>query len=84
MMHVRVDDEIENAKRRFRCGLGPDLPPGDKYWFAGEYSARFADCPGCNPGGPKPPGTPIGEISGRPGHPGFEEFCRIAASWGYP
>jgi hypothetical protein len=29
------------------------------------------------------PGTPISEISGRPGHPGFAEFCRIARSWGY-
>lgn len=28
-------------------------------------------------------GTPISEISGRPGHPGFAEFCRIAKSWGY-
>jgi len=29
------------------------------------------------------PGTPISEISGRPGHPGYEEFKRIAKSWGY-
>jgi hypothetical protein len=28
-------------------------------------------------------GTPISELSGRPGHPGFAEFCRIAKSWGY-
>lgn len=28
-------------------------------------------------------GTPISKLSGRPGHPGFAEFCRIAASWGY-
>ena len=28
-------------------------------------------------------GTPISQISGRPGHPGFDEFCRIAKSWGY-
>jgi hypothetical protein len=28
-------------------------------------------------------GTPISQISGRPGHPGFDEFKRIAASWGY-
>lgn len=27
--------------------------------------------------------TPISQISGRPGHPGYEEFCRIARSWGY-
>jgi len=28
-------------------------------------------------------GTPISELSGRPGEPGFGEFCRIAKSWGY-
>ena len=28
-------------------------------------------------------GTPISELSGRPGHPGYAEFCRIARSWGY-
>jgi hypothetical protein len=30
------------------------------------------------------PGTPLSQISGRPGHRGYEEFCRIANSWGYP
>jgi hypothetical protein len=28
-------------------------------------------------------GTPISEISGRPSHPGYDEFCRIAKSWGH-
>lgn len=28
-------------------------------------------------------GTPINQLSGRPGHAGFEEFSRIARSWGY-
>ena len=27
-------------------------------------------------------GTPISQLSGRPGHAGFGEFCRIAESWG--
>lgn len=31
----------------------------------------------------EPIGTPISELSGRPGHPGFAEFCRIAKSYGY-
>lgn len=31
----------------------------------------------------KPIGTPLSELSGRPGHPGYAEFCRIAKSWGY-
>ena len=28
-------------------------------------------------------GTPMSQISGRPGHPGYAEFKRIARSWGY-
>ena len=32
---------------------------------------------------PRPLGTPVSELSGRPGHPGYDEFCRIAKSWGY-
>lgn len=31
----------------------------------------------------KPIGTPISQISGRPGEAGYEEFCRIARSWGH-
>lgn len=32
---------------------------------------------------PEPIGTPLSQISGRPGHPGFEQFRAIAKSWGY-
>lgn len=28
-------------------------------------------------------GTPISQLSGRPGTPGYAEFVRIAKSWGY-
>lgn len=28
-------------------------------------------------------GTPLSQVSGRPGQPGFDLFCAIAASWGY-
>ena len=84
MIHIRVDDEDLNIKRRFACGLGPELPPGDKYFFAGESRADFADCPGCNPSGPRELGTPISQVCGRPGHPGYGEFLRIAQSYGYP
>ena len=31
----------------------------------------------------KPLGTPLSELSGRPGHPGYAEFRRIAKSWGH-
>lgn len=33
--------------------------------------------------GPEPGGTPISELSGRPGHPGYDEWLRISRSWGY-
>lgn len=29
-------------------------------------------------------GTPISELSGRPGHSGYERFVAISQSWGYP
>lgn len=30
-----------------------------------------------------PIGTPISQLSGRPGHPGFDKFKQIARSWGH-
>jgi hypothetical protein len=53
------------------------------YFFESEGRADQADCPGCNPGGHRQLGTPLSQLSGRPDHPGYEEFCRIAASWGH-
>lgn len=88
MIHIRIDDEPTNDKRQFACGIGPELPSGDQYFFESECWNQLrlnrVDCPGCNPAGVQPIGTPLSEISGRPGHPGYGEFCRIAASWGYP
>lgn len=83
MIHIRVDNEELNSKRRFACGLGPDLPEGDIYYFEGEAGADRADCPGCNPGGPRQTGTPLSQLSGRPGELGYAEFVRIARSWGF-
>lgn len=83
MIHVRIDQEPDNSKRRFQCGIGPELSEGDTYFFDGESSSRLSDCPGCNPGGPQELGTPISELSGRPGHKGYQRFCEIAASWGH-
>jgi len=28
-------------------------------------------------------GTPLSQLSGRPGHAGYDKFCEIASSWGY-
>jgi hypothetical protein len=83
MIHIRIDDEKENSKRKFACGLGPELPPGDIYFFPSELGARKADCPGCNPDGPTLLGVPLSSLSGRPGHPGYGQFVHIADSWGY-
>jgi len=83
MIHIRIDNEELNSKRKFACGLGPELPPGDTYYFSSERMADRADCPGCNPAGPRRLGTSLSQLSGRPGHDGFEEFKRIARSWGY-
>ncbi len=83
MIHVRIDNERENSKRRFACGIGPSLPEGDKYFFADEPQSERADCPGCNPNGPRELGTPISELSTTPGSHGFERFKQIAKSWGH-
>lgn len=84
MIHIRIDDEPDNSKRKFACGIGPELPPGDQYFFATESGAcRQSDCPGCNPGGPLKYGTPISQLSGRAGERGFDAFRAIGESWGY-
>jgi hypothetical protein len=82
MIHIRVDNSPDNSKRKFACGLGPELPTGDTYFFGGEQRSLRADCPGCNPEGPQI-GIPLSDLSGRPGHKGYERFVEIARSWGY-
>lgn len=85
MIHIRIDytSEHDNSGRRFACGIGPLLPDGDKYYFEGEQGAYKADCQGCNPGGPHQLGTPINQLSGVPGTPGFAQFSEIARTWGH-
>lgn len=85
MIHIRTDDAERNSDATFACGIKGKLPKGDTYFFDSEAVAYHkADCPGCNPGGPEPYGTPISEISGRPGHDGYREWQRISDSWGHP
>lgn len=82
MIHIRIDNEKLNSNRQFACGIGPELPEGDKYYFAAEAASDLlADCPKCNPN-PRKLGTPLSQLSGQPG-PGYAEFCRLAQSWGY-
>ena len=82
MIHIRIDNSELNSGRRFACGIGPELPEGDKWFYQSESAAlRHADCPGCNPSGPVPIGTPISQLDGRNG--GNAEWRRISESWGY-
>lgn len=83
MIHFRTDEHPLNSKRTFACGIGPDLPEGDQWMGLYESGSDWrVDCPLCNPN-PRQLGTPISQLSGRPGHEGYERFKSIAASWGY-
>lgn len=83
MTHVRIDDAELNKHAAFECGIAWPLPDGDQYVYEGEIGLlHLVDCIGCG-GGPRRLGIPISQLSGRPGHPGFERFCDIARSWGY-
>lgn len=83
MIHIRIDYEESNDRREFACGIGPDLPKGDGYVFESEVARHdCVDCPGCEPH-KQELGTPLSQLSGRPGHPGHDKFKSIASSWGY-
>jgi hypothetical protein len=77
MIHIKEDSA------QTLCGLTL-LPDGHVWFFAGEHGARKATCPKCNPEGPQPIGTPISQLSGHPGQPGFSRFSEIALTWGHP
>jgi hypothetical protein len=57
----------------------PYTDAGQEY-MAAEYMAAFLTALHFPP---RPLGTPISQLSGRPGHPGYDEFRRISSSWGY-
>lgn len=88
MIHILEHQGETNATRRFWCGIVGKLPEGDTFYYESEAErAGFRDdpvCPGCFPNGKPEIGTPISQLSGRPGEKGYEEFCRIASSWGHP
>lgn len=83
MIHIRTDYEIENTNRKFACGIGPDLPAGDKWVGDGQVGLHYmVDCEGCKPFATRL-GTPISQLSGRPGENGYDRFVKIAKSWGF-
>lgn len=88
VLHIREESYgAPNDQARMLCGMRWPLPNGHKYFFEAETGNQFrlnrVNCPGCNPAGVRPIGTPLSQLSGRPGHPGFAEFTRIARSYGH-
>lgn len=83
MMHIRTDHNELNSQREFACGIGPALPEGDQWVGVDERGLHhMVNCPGCEHA-KNLLGTPISELSGRPGEPGYARFKEIAKSWGY-
>lgn len=80
MIHIRIDTEDENSKRKFACGIGPKLPQGDVYFFPFESMVdRRVNCPKCREAcglgkEPRKLGTPISEVTP-------EKLDKIAQSW---
>lgn len=74
---------IKETYDKTLCGLAGKLPDGHTFFFSTEYAARRATCPHCKPEGLTPIGTPISQLSGRPGDAGYQKFCEIAETWGY-
>lgn len=64
MLHIRVDQSELNSQRKFACGIGPSLPEGDKWVYPMESMADRADCPGCNPQGPRQIGWDASTMDG--------------------
>lgn len=82
-MHLIKED------RATFCGLKMGHFPENNVWIEDHLAAAYlADksrtpCLICFPEGRPQFGTPLSKLSGRPGHEGFDEFCRISSSWGY-
>jgi hypothetical protein len=50
MIHIRIDQSEHRSGRRFACGIGPDLPEGDQWFYDSEIGSHYrVDCPGCRP-----------------------------------
>ena len=82
MIHIRIDHERENSKRRFACGIGPELPADDKYFFWGEPFDRLhyhVTCPQCRVAcgmneTPRQIGIPLSQVTG-------QDLDRMAREW---
>lgn len=65
-----------------KCELcGEPMPAGEQMF---KYHGYSGPCP--TPEKPKDSseiGTPLSELSGRPGHAGHDRFAAIGETWGY-
>jgi hypothetical protein len=64
------------------CGMR-QLADGHAYVNDTAAACLHVTCPTCLPECQQL-GTPISQLSGRPGEPGYERFVVIGRSWGYP
>jgi hypothetical protein len=72
----RLNHAIAGAERRFKGFPAGSRAAGNLACLAWDLRGVRADRAQAR-SGQQP-------ISGRPGHAGFDRFCDIAASWGYP
>lgn len=90
MVHLRVDIEYYTMDPLFRtmgtrqmaCGMR-QLADGHAWVEDRLTSCLHVTCPLCLPECQQL-GTPISQISGRPGTDSYGKFIAIAESWGYP
>lgn len=64
------------------CGMR-QLAPGHAYANDTATAVLHVTCPICKPYCEQF-GTPLSQLSGRPGTDGYARFVAIAESWGYP
>ena len=76
---TKLADGVREECASVSCGHSP------AHWRmdAGGTGSFFCDPCKLKIANPKSLGTPLSELSGRPGEHGFDEFCRIAETWGY-
>lgn len=88
MVHLRVDleyyamDRPPPSARQMACGMR-QLADGHAWFEDRLTSCLHVTCPLCLPECQRL-GTPISQLSGRPGTDGYGKFVAIAESWGHP
>jgi len=64
-----------------KCGIcGEPMPAGEQMF---KYHGYSGPCPAPQQKDEPEIGTPLADLSGRPGHAGYDRFVAIAETWGY-